>query len=87
MCSSGLWVDEARGLVYFVGLKDTPLEQHLYVTSLTQPGFIQRLTQPGYSHQVALNHVSEEITCNYNSLQKQNVNDLFILYNYVRSNL
>ncbi|CAL4134579.1 unnamed protein product, partial [Meganyctiphanes norvegica] len=53
----GLWVDEARGLVYFTGLRDTPLEQHLYVTSISHPGLIQRLTETGFSHQVALNHV------------------------------
>ena len=58
VCGSGLWVDEVRRLIYFIGLKDTPLEQHLYVTSLAQPGVIQRLTQPGYFHQVALNDVS-----------------------------
>lgn len=54
---NGLWVDEARRLVYFTGLRDSPLEQHLYVTSISHPGLVQRLTEPGFSHQVALNQV------------------------------
>ncbi|MCL4129677.1 UNVERIFIED_CONTAM: hypothetical protein GTU68_057274, partial [Idotea baltica] len=53
--TNGLWVDEALGLVYFMGLKDTPLEQHLYVTSIKRPGFIQKLTGADYSHQVFMN--------------------------------
>ncbi|CAB4065837.1 DPP9 [Lepeophtheirus salmonis] len=32
--------------------KDTPLENHLYVVSLSQPGHIRRLTTLGYSHNV-----------------------------------
>lgn len=56
--TSGLWVDETAGLVYFMGLKDSPLEQHLYVTSLNRLGLIQRLTCPDFSHQVFMNVVS-----------------------------
>jgi dipeptidyl-peptidase 4 len=37
-------VDEARGLVYFVGSKDTPLEHQLYVTSYRTPGEPTALT-------------------------------------------
>lgn len=55
---NALWVDEARGLVYFTGLRDSPLEPHLYVTSISHPGLIQQLTEPGFSHQVAINEVS-----------------------------
>lgn len=49
------WVDESRALVYFIGLKDTPLETHLYVASYTNPGEIIRLTELGYSHSVSFN--------------------------------
>ena len=63
--SKGLWVDELRGLVYFMALKDTPLEHHLYVTSMVEAatgggssGVVQRLTALGYSHNVFLNPVS-----------------------------
>ncbi|KAJ3408360.1 dipeptidylpeptidase, partial [Chytridiales sp. JEL 0842] len=31
-----IWVDEARGLVYFMGKKDTPLESHLYRSSYSR---------------------------------------------------
>ncbi|XP_073964130.1 dipeptidyl peptidase 9-like [Choristoneura fumiferana] len=32
-----IWVDETRNLVYFVGLRETPLERHLYVAPLAPP--------------------------------------------------
>ncbi|CAH0730359.1 unnamed protein product, partial [Brenthis ino] len=48
-----IWVDEARGLVYFVGLRETPLERHLYVTSYNPPtGELTLLTTVGHSHTV-----------------------------------
>lgn len=59
--SGGLWVDEQHNLVYFTGLRDSPLEHHLYVASISHPGLIQRLTEPGFSHQVAINDVSSLI--------------------------
>ncbi|XP_066977779.1 dipeptidyl peptidase 8 [Macrobrachium rosenbergii] len=65
---NGLWVDEERGLVYFSGLKDSPLEQHLYVTSISNPGIIQRLTDIGSSHQVALNEDCSVFTSVYSSV-------------------
>lgn len=53
--TSGNWevrsiagVDQARGLIYFVGNRDTPLEQHLYVTTLNRPGNPVRLTEAGW---------------------------------------
>ncbi|XP_077524624.1 dipeptidyl peptidase 9 isoform X2 [Amblyomma americanum] len=50
-----VWVDESRRLVYFVGLKDTPLERHLYVVGLDGQLPVSRLTEPGYSHTVFMN--------------------------------
>ncbi|XP_045457080.1 dipeptidyl peptidase 9 [Melitaea cinxia] len=49
-----IWVDEARGLVYFVGLRETPLERHLYVTSYDPPApqRVTLLTTVGHSHSV-----------------------------------
>ncbi|WP_395611901.1 DPP IV N-terminal domain-containing protein [Allosphingosinicella sp.] len=41
-------VDQTRGLVYFVGNRDTPLEQHLYVIALNRPGTPRRLTEAGW---------------------------------------
>ncbi len=57
-----VWVDEAHGLVYFTGYKDTPLEKHLYVTSLVRPGDVRRLTAMGSSHSsVEMNEVCTSI--------------------------
>ncbi|XP_071547788.1 dipeptidyl peptidase 8 [Panulirus ornatus] len=66
---NSLWVDEGRGLVYFTGLWDTPLEQHLYVTSVSHPTLIQRLTEPGFSHQVALNEDCSVFATVYSSVE------------------
>ena len=53
-----LWVDHKFGLVYFMGLRDSPLSSHLYVTSYIRPGSnVCRLTQSGYSHTVSMNKV------------------------------
>lgn len=53
-----LWVDQKFGLVYFMGLRDSPLTTHLYVTSYARPGSnVVRLTQSGYSHVVSMNKV------------------------------
>ncbi|XP_045506074.1 dipeptidyl peptidase 9 [Colias croceus] len=49
-----IWVDEALDLVYFVGLRETPLERHLYVAPLrpsaSAPPVL--LTNVGNSHTV-----------------------------------
>lgn len=49
-----VWIDESNQLIYFIGLKEIPLERHLYVTSLTPPdpkyNPIKRLTDSGFSH-------------------------------------
>lgn len=65
----GLWVDERHNLVYFTGLRDSPLEHHLYVTSITHPGLIQRLTEPGFSHQVAINDDCSVFTTVFSSVE------------------
>lgn len=53
-----LWVDKANQLVFFLGLRDTPLEKHLYVVSLQRPEHIRLLTEPGYSYLVEFDDVS-----------------------------
>lgn len=53
-----VWVNLEKQLVYFVGLKESPLEKHLYVVSLRRPGEIRLLTRPGYSYMVEFNRVS-----------------------------
>ena len=52
-----IWFDEANGFVYFHGLRETPLEKHLYVVSIDQPCNVRRLTTSGYSHTAYLNQV------------------------------
>lgn len=53
-----IWVDIERKLVYFMGLKETPLEKHLYVVSLRRPGEVRLLTRPGFSYCVYFNEVT-----------------------------
>ncbi|XP_053986733.1 dipeptidyl peptidase 9 isoform X1 [Hylaeus volcanicus] len=45
-----LWVDESNSIVYFCGLREGPLEQHVYAVSLRRPLEIRLLTRPGYSY-------------------------------------
>lgn len=52
-----IWVDREKELVYFIGLRETPLEKHLYVVSLRRPGEIRLLTNIGYSYSVDFNEV------------------------------
>ena len=63
-----VYVDEALGLVYFHGLKDSPLEKHLYVVSMNQPGHVRRLTIAGYSHSAHMNSVSWKFNLLYKML-------------------
>lgn len=62
-----LQVDEARGLVYFVGLRETPLERHLYVTSYDPPApqRVTLLTTVGHSHSVDMDEVGYNILSRY----------------------
>ncbi|XP_034937846.1 dipeptidyl peptidase 9 [Chelonus insularis] len=45
-----LWVDTANSIVYFMGLREGPLEQHAYAVSLRRPLEIRLLTRPGHSY-------------------------------------
>lgn len=49
-----VWVDDVRKAIYFVALKEIPLERHLYVTCLSpsdsRPNCLRRLTDSGFSH-------------------------------------
>jgi dipeptidyl-peptidase 9 len=52
-----VWVSEEQRLIYFVALKEIPLERHLYVTSLdadpsneASVNPMKRLTESGFSH-------------------------------------
>ncbi|XP_077968391.1 dipeptidyl peptidase 9-like [Styela clava] len=49
-----IWVKEETNEVFFVGLKDTPLESHLYLANPEEPSNPIRLTQLGRSHTVSM---------------------------------
>lgn len=53
-----VWYDKQNQLVYFMALRETPLEKHLYVVSLKKPNILRLLTVPGYSFTVEFNDVS-----------------------------
>lgn len=50
-----IWVDIERDLIYFLGMRETPLEKHLYAVSLRQPNHIRLLTEKGFSFSVDFN--------------------------------
>ena len=57
-----MWLDEGKSVVYFMGTKDSPVEQHLYAASYeNQSQDIFRLTQPGFFHAVTMNEVVRSI--------------------------
>ncbi|XP_054260848.1 dipeptidyl peptidase 9 [Macrosteles quadrilineatus] len=72
-----LWVDEERQLVYFMGLRETPLEKHLYVVSLQRPGEIRLLTRPGYSYTVDINKECNLCVVVYSNIQKLPASQVF----------
>lgn len=74
-----IWVDNERELVYFMGLKETPLEKHLYVVSLRRPGEVRLLTRPGYSYCVDFNKVNH-----VNLVEKKNTKNLLFYFRIVR---
>lgn len=66
-----VWIDKKRKLVYFLGLRETPLEKHLYVVSLTQPNHIRLLTKPGFSYSIEFNDdcsIMVQVFCNIHQL-------------------
>ncbi|XP_017967376.1 dipeptidyl peptidase 9 isoform X2 [Drosophila navojoa] len=65
-----LWVDKPNQLVYFVGLRDTPLEKHLYVVSLQRPEHIRLLTEPGYSYLVEFDDLCQLMLLVYCNIQR-----------------
>jgi Dipeptidyl peptidase IV (DPP IV) N-terminal region len=66
------FVDESRGLVYFTGTKDSPLENHIYVTAINDPqGVVHRLTPPGYFfNNVTFNSDRSLFVANFSNISK-----------------
>lgn len=69
--SRNIWIDRQHRLVYFLALRETPLEKHLYVVSLDQPNQIRLLTKPGYSYTIEFNDdcsIMIQVYCNIHQL-------------------
>ncbi len=67
-------VDERRGLVYFTGNRETPLEQQLYVAPLGKSGPAMALTQSGWWNDVVMDDAaSRAIVSRSNSDQPKQV--------------
>ncbi|CAB0002126.1 unnamed protein product [Nesidiocoris tenuis] len=64
----GLWVDSLHSLVYFIGLKESPLERHLYVVSLEAPEQVRLLTHTGSSYTVDINSECNIAVATYSSV-------------------
>ncbi|GFO08795.1 dipeptidyl peptidase 9 [Plakobranchus ocellatus] len=73
------WVDEARGLVFFMGFMDSALESHLYVTSYDQIDTPIRLTELGFSHAVQLSKNFSLFVTVYSSLESPPQSAIFKL--------
>lgn len=66
--TSGAWevrdivgVDEGRGLVYFTGNRETPLEQQLYVASLGKAGTPRQLTATGWWNDAVMDGAASRV--------------------------
>lgn len=53
-----IWLDKKSEIIYFLGLRETPLEKHLYAVSLQQPNYIRLLTEKGFSFSFDFNDVN-----------------------------
>ncbi|MEO7910294.1 MAG: S9 family peptidase [Roseiflexaceae bacterium] len=73
MVESLAGVDEARGLVYFTATRESPLDTHLYVVALSDPGAAGELrkitTAPG-KHAVVLDHGCTRFVDTHDSLDQ-----------------
>ncbi|MEM5513178.1 S9 family peptidase [Pseudoalteromonas sp. AS84] len=65
-------IDEKKGIIYFAGRKDTPLESHLYSAPLFKKGDAKRITEKGQYHNVVLAKDSKTFIDNSSSDNKPN---------------
>lgn len=66
-----IWIDRQRNLIYFMGLRESPLEKHLYVVHMHQPNQIRLLTKPGFSYTIEFNEdcsILVQVFCNIHNL-------------------
>lgn len=65
-----LGVDEKRGLVFFTGNRETPLEQQVYSASLSGKGSLRRLSETGWWNNAVMDGAASRlIVSRSNSLQ------------------
>ncbi|CAL8078755.1 unnamed protein product [Orchesella dallaii] len=70
------------GLIFFIGLKDSPIERHLYVVSVHAPKKIRRLTPMGCSYTAYFNADCTLIILTYSSTKLPPVCQLYrVKYN------
>ena len=64
-----VWLDSKNNLLYFIGLKDSPLEKQLYVISLDREYEtpIKKLTQSGFSHSLVIFNSQHNLFLNIQS--------------------
>lgn len=65
------------GLIFFIGLKDSPIERHLYVVSVHEPKKIRRLTPLGYSYTTYFNGDCTLVILTYSSTKVPPVCQLY----------
>ncbi|XP_060862612.1 dipeptidyl peptidase 9 [Metopolophium dirhodum] len=70
VCGKGLWVDLKYQIVYFMAVRESPLEKHLYAVSLKSPGNIKLLTKPGYSYEIDIDKNCEICVAVYSNIRK-----------------
>lgn len=56
-----LGLDEKRGLVFFTGNRETPLEQQVYSASLSGKGSLRRLTEEGWWNNAVMDGAASRI--------------------------
>jgi dipeptidyl-peptidase-4 len=54
-------VDEGRGLAWFLGNRDTPLEWQVYATSINAAAEPRRLTETGFSHNAKMDEAATRL--------------------------
>ena len=74
-----IWVDKDKKVVYFIGLKDSVLETHLYCVSYDNPKDVVRLTEEGFTHNVTISSDCTYFVTVYSSIQQTSVSKVFKL--------
>ncbi|XP_063439501.1 dipeptidyl peptidase 9-like isoform X1 [Mytilus trossulus] len=74
-----IWVDTDKKVVYFIGLKDSVLETHLYSVAYDNPKNVVRLTEEGFSHNITISSDCSYFVTVYSSIQQTSMSKIFRL--------